>query len=177
MRFTPAPLSGLFIVEPELHTDERGFFARSWCAQEFEKQGLNPNLVQCSISFNHKAGTLRGLHYQAPPHQESKLVRCTMGAIFDVAVDIRENSPTYLKWFGVELSAENRKALYIPHGFAHGFQTLQDNSEILYQIAEFFNPDAARGLRWDDPKIGIKWPDAKNRIISDRDMGYALIVN
>ncbi len=118
---------------------------------------------------------MRGLHFQAEPHQEAKLVRCTMGAIFDVAVDIRENSPTYLKWFGVELSAESRKALYIPHGFAHGFQTLQDSSEILYQISEFFNPDAARGLRWDDPKIGVKWPQAKNRIISERDQEYPLL--
>lgn len=175
MKFISTPLSGLYVIEPELHQDDRGFFARSWCVEEFKKNGLDPALVQCNISFNHKAGTLRGLHYQADPHQESKLVRCTMGAIFDVAVDIRPKSPTYLKWFGVELSADNRKALYIPHGFAHGFQTLSDHSEVFYQMSEFYHADLARGLRWDDPKIGVTWPAAKDRTISDRDLSYGLL--
>lgn len=168
-------MDGLYVVEPQLHQDERGFFARTWCAEEFIAYGLNPKLAQCSFSFNHKSGTLRGLHFQSSPREEAKLVRCTMGAIFDVAVDIRPDSDTYLEWYGVQLTAENRKALYIPEGFAHGFQTLSDNTEILYQISEFYYPDLSRGYRWDDPKIGIVWPDAPQRIISDRDRDYPLL--
>ncbi len=175
MIFTATPLSGLCIVELEPISDERGFFARSWCGEEFIKHKLNPRLAQCNISFNHKAGTLRGLHYQSHPHQEAKLVRATMGSIFDVAVDIRPGSDTYLQWFGVELSAQNRKALYIPEGFAHGFQTLTDDAEVFYQMSESFYPELARGFRWDDPKIGIEWPDSPKRIISDRDLGYSLL--
>lgn len=174
MIFTPTPLEGLFVIELERIEDDRGFFARSWCAEEFIKNKLNPRLAQCNVSFNRKAGTLRGLHYQDDPHQEAKLVRCTMGKIFDVAVDLREDSPTYLKWHGTELSAENRKALYIPEGFAHGFQTLTDDSEVFYQMSESFYPELARGIRWDDPKIGVKWPEAQ-RIISPRDEAYSLL--
>lgn len=175
MIFTSTPLSGLHVIELEKHQDERGFFARSWCAEEFKKHGLNPALSQCNVSFNAKAGTLRGMHYQAAPSMEAKLVRCTRGKMFDVAIDIREKSPTYLKWFSCELSADNHKALYIPEGFAHGFQTLEDNTEVFYQMSEFFAPNLAHGMRWDDPKIGVKWPDMKNRIISERDLSYNFI--
>lgn len=175
VKFIATSLVGLYVIEPELQTDERGFFARTWCGEEFIKQGLNPKLAQCNVSFNNKAGTLRGLHYQIAPREEAKLVRCTMGAIFDVAVDIRPDSDTYLEWFGVELTAENRCAMYIPEGFAHGFQTLTDNSEVFYQMAEFYYPELAKGLRWDDPKIGIDWPKITHRIISDRDLAYSLL--
>lgn len=175
MKFIETPFSGLYVIELEKHLDERGFFARSWCSEEFKKHGLNPALVQCNVSLNSKAGTLRGLHYQAPPSAEAKLVRCTRGKMFDVAVDIREKSPTYLKYFSVELSADNHKALYIPEGFAHGFQTLEDNTEVLYQMSEFYAPDLARGIRWDDPKIGIKWPFPNDKTISQRDLSYNFI--
>jgi len=175
MKFIPTPLPGLMVIELEQQADERGFFARSWCGEEFIKNGLNPRLAQCNISFNARRGTLRGLHYQSDPHAEAKLVRCTMGKIFDVAVDIRPESDHYLGWFGIELSAENRRALYIPEGFAHGFQTLTDNAEVFYQMAESYYPDLARGLRYDDPKIGILWPISDNIIISDRDLSYTKI--
>jgi dTDP-4-dehydrorhamnose 3,5-epimerase len=174
MKFTPTKLSGLLIVEPEFKTDERGFFARSWCAGEMIENGLNPQLSQCSISFNAKVGTLRGLHYQDYPKPEDKLVRCTMGRIFDVAVDIRPDSDTYLEWFGIELSAENRLGLYIPRGFAHGFQTLCDGCEVFYMISEFYDPALSRGMRYDDPKIGVEWPVKGNIIISDRDLNFPL---
>ena len=172
MIFNKTPLEGLFVIELEKHHDERGFFARSWCAEEFKKHGLNPSLVQCNVSLNHKAGTLRGLHFQAPPSMEAKLVRCTKGRMFDVAVDIRPESKTYLKWYAIELSESNHKAFYIPEGFAHGFQTLEDNTEVFYQMSEFYAPELTRGLRWDDPKMNVQWPNARNRIISDRDQSY-----
>ena len=158
MRFIQTNLKGAYILEPEKLEDERGFFARTWCQQEFTDLGLDTELVQCSISFNKKKGTLRGMHWQLPPYAETKLVRCTKGAIYDVIVDLRKDSPTFLQWIAAELTAENRKALYVPKGFAHGFQTLEDNTEVLYQISEFYAPDYARGFRWNDPTFQINWP-------------------
>jgi dTDP-4-dehydrorhamnose 3,5-epimerase len=152
--------------------DERGFFARTWCQREFETHGLESRLVQCSISFNAREGTLRGLHYQAPPHEEVKLVRCTSGAIFDVIVDLRPPSPTFGHHYSVVLSSSNRLALYVPRGFAHGFQTLEDNTEVAYQMSEFFHPESARGLRWNDPALRISWPPTARRIITERDKNY-----
>ena len=164
-------LPGSFIIEPELLKDERGFFARTFCRKEFETYGLNPDLVQCDISFNKKKGTLRGMHYQVKPREEAKLVRCTMGAIYDVIIDIRSESPTFKQWFAVELTAENRKMLYVSEGFAHGFLTLQDNSEAFYQMSEVFVPDCARGIRWDDPAFHIEWPK-DILFIADRDLQF-----
>lgn len=158
MIFTETKLKGAYLVDLDLQEDERGFFARSWCQDEFEKHGLNPRLVQCNISFNKKRGTLRGLHYQSLPYQEAKLVRCTMGVLYDVIVDLRSDSPTFKEWFSVELTAQNRRALYVPEGCAHGFQTLVDNTEVFYQMSESFHPECARGVRWDDPAFGIVWP-------------------
>jgi dTDP-4-dehydrorhamnose 3,5-epimerase len=174
LKFIETPLAGLYVVEIEPLNDDRGFFARSFCARDFQAQGLEATVAQCNISFNEKAGTLRGLHFQASPREEAKLVRCTRGAIYDVAVDIRPNSRTYLKWYAVELTSENRRMLFIPHGFAHGFQTLVDKSEVFYVMFEFYYPESARGLRWDDPMLGISWPIA-SQIISDKDRAYPLI--
>lgn len=151
--------------------DERGFFARTWCRRECAAQGLKGQWVQCSISHNRRKGTLRGMHYQIAPHEEAKLVRCTMGAIFDVIIDLRPDSPTYAHHFSVVLTARNRELLYIPEGFAHGFQTLEDDTEVFYHISEFYAPDYARGVRWNDPAFGIRWPD-DDRIISERDQHY-----
>ena len=172
MIFTETPLKGAFVIEPEIIKDERGFFARTFCLEEFAAHGLNPNVAQCNISFNPKKGTLRGMHYQAKPREETKLVRCTLGAIYDVIIDLRPNSATSKRWFAVELSADNRKMLYIPEGFAHGFQTLEDNTEVFYQMSEFYAPEQARGIRWDDPAFAIKWPPAPERLISDKDQRY-----
>jgi dTDP-4-dehydrorhamnose 3,5-epimerase len=177
LKFTETQLKGAYIIEPELLTDERGFFARSWCQKEFTERGLNPNLVQCNISFNLKKGTLRGMHYQAKPHEEAKLVRCTMGAIYDVIVDIRPESPTFKQWVAVKLTAENRKMLYIPEDMAHGFQTLVDNTEVFYQMSEFYHSESATGLRWDDPVFGIEWKKQQNLIISDKDLSYPLFIS
>jgi dTDP-4-dehydrorhamnose 3,5-epimerase len=171
VKFTPTPLTGAYLIEPELLVDERGFFARTFCQQEFESYRLNPNLRQCNISVNQKKGTLRGMHYQTKPHEEAKLVRCTMGAIYDVIIDIRSESPTFKQWFAIELTAQNRKMLYIPEGFAHGFQTLVDNTEVFYQMSAFYAADCARGIRWNDPTFGIQWP-SDNRIISQKDLQY-----
>ncbi|HJT24348.1 MAG TPA: dTDP-4-dehydrorhamnose 3,5-epimerase [bacterium] len=171
MKFTETKIKGAFVIEPEKIEDERGFFARTWDRKEFGAQGLNPNLVQCSISLNKKKGTLRGMHYQAAPHGEAKVVRCTMGAIYDVILDLRPQSPTFKQWFAVELSAENRKELYIPEGVAHGFQTLADNAEVSYQISEFHHPESARGVRWDDPAFKIQWPLPMS-VISPKDSAY-----
>ena len=169
MRFTPLELDGAFIVDLDRIEDERGFFARSWCADEFQSRGLDPRTVQCNVSFNRKRGTLRGMHYQNPPHEEAKLVRCTQGAVYDVVVDIRADSPTYRQWVGVELTARNYRALYVPIGFAHGFQTLADDSEVFYQMAEAYHPESAAGFRHDDPAVGITWPvDLKT--VSDKDL-------
>lgn len=172
MIFKETRLRGAYIVELEPHADERGFFARTFCREEFITHGLNPDIVQCNISFNKKKGTLRGMHYQEKPFEETKLVRCSRGAIHDVIVDLRPGSPTYRQWVSVELNQENRKAVYIPPGFAHGFQTLQDNSEVLYQMSESYHSDHSRGIRWDDPALGIVWPLASQRIISSKDLTY-----
>jgi len=172
MIFVETGLKGAFVVEVEKLDDERGFFGRSWCKREFAEHGLNPNLSQCSVSFSRRRGTLRGLHYQIAPHEEAKLVRCTAGAIYDVIVDLRRGSPTFGKWFAVELTAENHRMLYVPEGMAHGLQTLEDNTEVFYQISEFYEPASARGVRWNDPAFGIEWPPA-DRIISARDASYA----
>ncbi len=173
MKFIETKLKGAYIIEIERISDNRGFFARSWCQQEFCDRGLNPNLVQCNISFNLKKGTLRGMHYQAKPHEEAKLVRCTKGAIYDIIIDIRPDSSTFKKWIAVELSSENRKMLYIPEGFAHGFQTLEDNTEVFYQMSEFYHPAGARGIRWDDPAFQLEW-QLMSKIISERDSSYTL---
>jgi len=172
MIFTETKLEGVFVIEPERLEDERGFFARTWCQREFKALGLNTHMAQCSISFNQKRGTLRGVHYQVAPHEEVKVVRCTMGAIYDVIIDLRRNSPTFRQWVSLELTAENRMALYIPEGFAHGFQTLEDNAEVLYQMSEFYHPEASMGVRWDDPAFNIRWPQADHRIISQADREY-----
>ncbi len=174
MKFLKTPLAGLYVVELDTLNDDRGFFARSFCAHEFEAVGLDSRVAQCNVSFNKRAGTLRGLHFQAPPHEEAKLVRCTQGAIYDVAVDIRRDSPTYGRWHAVELSAENWRMLFIPRGFAHGFQTLVNDSEIFYLMFEFYHPQSARGLRWDDPALAIPWPIA-NPIISDNDRVHPVL--
>jgi dTDP-4-dehydrorhamnose 3,5-epimerase len=170
--FTETELAGAWVVAPEPLSDVRGFFARTFDADEFARRGLRSVFPQCSVSYNARAGTLRGMHFQAPPHEEAKLVRCTAGAIFDVILDLRPGSATRGRWVGVELSAENRRALYVPEGFAHGFQTLADATEVFYQISADFAPAAARGVRWDDPAFGIEWPAADVRIISDRDRAY-----
>lgn len=171
MIFTATMLAGAYIVEPERLEDSRGFFARTWCQREFDEHGLNPRLVQCSMSFNVKKGTLRGMHYQAAPFEEAKLVRCTMGAIYDVIIDLRPYSPTYAQHLGIVLSAENRKMLYVPEGCAHGFQTLEENTEVSYQMSEFYAPGYGGGVRWNDPAFGIEWP-ADERTIIDRDQSY-----
>jgi dTDP-4-dehydrorhamnose 3,5-epimerase len=173
MKFTETKLQGAFIVEPEFLEDERGFFARTWCRHEFEARGLNPRLVQCNISFNRRRGTLRGMHYQVEPYAEAKLVRCTMGAIYDVILDLRPNSATFKEWLAVELTAENRRMLFIPEGLAHGFQTLEDNTEVFYQMSEFYHPECARRVRYDDPAFAIGWPLLVT-IVSDKDMIYPL---
>ena len=171
MRFTETRLKGAFIIEPERLEDDRGFFARTFCQKEFEAQGLNPKIVQCNISYNKHKGTLRGMHYQVAPMAEAKLVSCTRGAIYDVIIDLRHGSPTYCQWFAEELNTENRKMIYIPEGFAHGFQSLEDDTEVFYQMSEFYSPEHARGVRWDDPVFGIKWHE-RQRIISTKDKNY-----
>jgi len=174
MLFKPTKLKGVYIIDIESKKDERGFFARSFCQKEFSAAGLKLSIKQSSISYNKKRGTLRGLHYQIAPHREAKLVSCIRGAIYDVIVDLRNNSPTYRRWVGVELSEKNHKMLYIPEGFAHGFQTIKDNTIVFYQISEFYHPESARGLRWDDPVLAIKWP-VKNLTISPRDKTYIFL--
>lgn len=171
MIFSETRLKGAFIIDMEQIEDERGLFARSWCREEFEAHGLNPELAQCNISFNKRRGTLRGMHYQKPPHEEVKLVRCTMGAIFDVIVDLRSNSPTYKQWVGEELTAQNRRMFYVPEMFAHGFVTLTDATEVFYQMSTPYVPDSASGIRWDDPALNIHWPE-QPQMISQRDQSY-----
>jgi dTDP-4-dehydrorhamnose 3,5-epimerase len=168
MFFKKTKLGGVVEVHLDRKTDERGFFARSWCRTEFEEAGLDSRLVQCSISYNERRGTLRGMHYQAAPFAEVKLVRCTQGAICDVILDLRAESPTFKQWVAVTLSSENRNMVYIPDGCAHGFLTLADDTEIFYQMSEYFHPEVARGVRWDDPAFGIEWPE-KVAVISERD--------
>jgi dTDP-4-dehydrorhamnose 3,5-epimerase len=171
MRFEAAKVTGAFLIEPEPITDERGFFARIWCRDEFAAHGLNPTLAQANVSFNHRKGTLRGVHYQADPHQEAKLVRCTRGAIWDVVLDLRPDSSTYRAWTGAELSDANRAMLYIPEGCAHGFLTLTDAAEVAYQMSVPYAPEAARGIRYDDPAFGIEWP-GEVVVINQRDASY-----
>jgi dTDP-4-dehydrorhamnose 3,5-epimerase len=172
MKFVATELLDALVIEPERHEDSRGFFARLWCRDEFAEQGLVSGLAQCSISRNASAGTLRGMHFQIAPYEEAKLVRCTAGAIFDVIIDLRHDSPTYTRWFGVELDAETGCALYVPKGFAHGFQTLVDGADVLYMISDPYVPEASSGVRWDDPVFGIEWPDADALTISDRDRAW-----
>jgi dTDP-4-dehydrorhamnose 3,5-epimerase len=171
MIFVPTALPGTFVIELERLGDERGFFARTWSAQEFEAHGLNARLVQCSTSFNSRKGTLRGMHWQAAPFEETKLVRCTAGAIHDVVLDLRPDSPAYLQHVTAELSAANRRMLYVPEGCAHGFQTLVDNTEVFYQMSQVYSAEHARGVRWDDPAFGLSWPPGE-RIMNDRDRSY-----
>lgn len=171
MIFTETPLKGAYIIDPERLMDERGFFARTWCRQEFAQHGIHAEFVQCNISYNHRKGTLRGMHYQAAPHAEEKLVRCTAGLIHDVIVDLRDRSDTYRQWYAVELSSDNRRMLYIPGGFAHGFQTLADNVEVFYQMSEYYFADYARGIRWNDPSFGFQWPEPITAM-SERDQRY-----
>lgn len=171
MRFNAIPIAEAFVIELEEIADDRGFFARLYCREEFARHGLNPNHAQSSISFSPTRGTLRGMHYQAKPHEEAKLVRCTQGAVFDVVLDLRRGSPSFCKWHGIELSAANRRMFYIPEGCAHGFLTLSDNTEVHYQISEFQHPDSARGVRWDDPAFAIVWPE-RPRLFSDRDRSW-----
>lgn len=169
--FHPTSLAGVYVIEPERHEDERGYFARTWCQQEFAARGLQPRWAQGSVSYNRRRGTLRGLHFQSPPHAETKLVRVTRGAIFDVVLDLRPESPTRGQWQGWELTADNGYLVYVPTGCAHGFQTLADSSEVSYQISEFFHPPSAGGVRWNDPQFGIRWP-LPVTVISARDAKY-----
>ena len=172
MIFTETRLKGAYIIEPEKRADDRGFFARSWCEKEFAEHNLSLRTVQCNISFNTRKGTLRGMHYQVAPSAEAKLVRCTQGAIYDVIIDLRPDSPTFKQPVAETLTAGDHKMLYVPEGFAHGFLTLEDNSEIFYQMSEFYAPQHARGVRWNDPAFGIKWP-IRDPIMVDRDRNYS----
>jgi dTDP-4-dehydrorhamnose 3,5-epimerase len=172
MIFQATKLPGVYAVCIERKVDERGFFARTWCSREFESHGLSSLLVQCSVSFNAAKGTLRGMHYQAAPYPETKLVRCTRGAMYDVVVDLRRDSPAFKQWVGFTLNAENRQMVYVPEGCGHGFLTLAEGTEVLYQISEFYHPESARGVRWNDVAFRISWPE-EVRVISERDRTYA----
>ncbi len=174
MKFQETPLAGAYTIEMDRLEDERGFFARSFCAEEFAAHGLRPAMPQSSVSFNARSGTLRGLHYQAEPHAEDKLVRCTAGAIYDVIVDLRPHSPTTRHWFAVELSAANHRSLFVPKGLAHGFMTLREETEVLYMISVPYVAGLERGVRWNDPAIGISWPAAPS-VVSARDAAYPLL--
>lgn len=175
MLFTSTSLPGAYLVDLKRLEDERGFFARSWCAREATELGIDPNVVQCNVSFNKTKGTLRGMHLQLPPFAESKLVRATRGAIYDVIIDLRPTSSTFKQWLGVELTADNRRALFVPKGFAHGFQILEENTEIFYQMSAYYSPEHSRGVRWNDPAFGIQWPlevtemSPKDRVLPDFD--------
>ncbi|MCK5616562.1 dTDP-4-dehydrorhamnose 3,5-epimerase [Candidatus Pacearchaeota archaeon] len=175
MVFTEVELKGAYVIELELMEDERGFFARSFCQRQFEKRGLNPSIAQCNVSSNRKKGMLRGMHYQVAPHQEAKLVSCLRGSIYDVIIDLRPDSPTYCTSMAVELSAKNYKALYIPEGFAHGFQTLEDDTVVFYQMSEFYYPECFRGIRWNDPSFGVNWP-VPDPMLSERDRSHPVFV-
>lgn len=172
MIFTEAPLAGAWVVDLDRREDPRGWFARAFAAEEYAARGLETAVVHVNASFNERAGTLRGMHFQAEPHAEAKTVRCTRGAVFDVVVDLRPDSPTRHEWFGVELTEDNGRALYVPPGMAHGFQTLVDATELLYLMSHHHVPEAARGVRWDDPAFGVRWPDAEERTLSERDAAY-----
>jgi dTDP-4-dehydrorhamnose 3,5-epimerase len=175
MIFTETRLKGAFLLDLEPHEDRRGFFARTFCAREFSEHGLRPAIVQCSLSFTRQGGTLRGMHYQEPPHTETKLVRCTHGAIYDVIIDLRPGSATYLQHIGLELTAHNRRALYVPELFAHGFQTLVDDTEVIYQMSEFYAAGHARGLRYNDPALGLTWP-LPVTVLSEADAAWPLLL-
>ena len=168
MKFSETKLKGAFVVDIDPFRDERGYFSRMFCRNEFIAHGLNPDVAQCNVSFNHKRGTLRGMHYQLPPSAEVKFIRCVRGAIFDVIIDLRKGSPTYMQWVGVELTEENGRMFYVPEGFAHGYQTLADNTEVQYMVSEFYSPEHERGVRHDDPAFGIEWP-IENPMISEKD--------
>jgi dTDP-4-dehydrorhamnose 3,5-epimerase len=171
MIFNKTPFEGIYLIDVERHQDERGFFARTWCWKDFEEHGLNPRVVQCNLSYNKMRGTLRGMHYQAAPYEEAKLVSCTQGAIFDVIIDLHPDSPTFKKYLSVVLSAEVHNMLYVSEGFAHGFLTLTENTNVYYQMSEYYAPEYARGVRWNDPAFGIEWPEEVN-VISERDANY-----
>ena len=174
MIFEETKLKGAFIIKLEKREDERGFFARSWCQNEFNEHGLNAHIVQCNISYSKKKGTLRGMHFQAYPYEEVKMLRCVSGAIYDVIIDLRRDSATCYQWFAVELNSDNYKMLYVPQGFAHGYQTLEDDTVVFYQMSEFYHQECERGVRWDDPAFGIEWP-IENHIISSKDNLHPLV--
>ncbi len=172
MIFSESRVSGAYLIDVERHSDRRGFFARAWCKAEFEAAGLKTDFVQANIAFNIEKGTVRGLHYQVTPHSEAKLVHCTRGAIYDVIVDLRADSPSYHQWLGVELTSENHRMLYVPEGCAHGYQTLTDDSEVFDLVTQLYAPDVERGIRYDDPAFHIEWPE-EVQIISDKDRSWA----
>jgi dTDP-4-dehydrorhamnose 3,5-epimerase len=171
MIFDPTPLSGSFLITPERIRDERGYFSRTWCRREFEAHGLNPNVAQCNLSVSARRGTLRGMHFQREPHEEAKLVRCTAGAIYDVIIDLRPSSSTFLRHFGVRLDPSDDRMLYVPEGFAHGFLTLEDECEVFYQMSRSYEPSHAAGVRWNDPAFGIPWP-FEPTVMAERDRTY-----
>ncbi len=173
MKFTTTNLQNAMVISLDFHDDHRGGFARTFCAREFEEHGLKPVVAQCNLSYNHQKGTLRGMHYQMPPAAETKLIRCTRGAIYDVIIDLRPDSPSYLQHFGLELTADNRQALYVPEMFAHGYLTLTDQAEVIYQVGEFYSPGHEQGLRYDDPKFNIQWPIPVT-VLSAKDTGWPL---
>lgn len=172
MIFSETELPGAHIIDLDLIEDDRGFFARAWSQDEFAEHGLQTRVVQSNVAYNKRRGTLRGMHFQVAPHEEAKLIRCTRGALYDVIIDLRPDSPTYAKWIGVELSADNLRMLYVPEGLAHGYQTLEDETEAFYQVSEFYTPEAERGIRWDDPQFNIRWPPVDERIISEKDASW-----
>lgn len=169
MKFKAAPLKGVFVIDIDRNEDERGFFARAWCQQEFQDHGINADFVQANLALSKKRGTLRGMHLQLPPYAEGKLVRCIQGAVFDAIIDLRIDSPTYKQWFGLELSSENGKALFVPERFAHGYQSLVDNTMTFYHVTQFYAPEFESGIRWDDPAFGIQWPVTENPVVSEKD--------
>ena len=171
MIFSPTPLGGAFVIESEPDADERGLFARTWCRRELEARGLETRVAQCSTSFNKRKGTVRGMHYQSSPCAETKIVRCTRGSVYDVIIDLRPDSSTFTRHFGIVLTPDDRKAVYVPPGFAHGFQTLEDNTEVFYQMSEFYSPEHSQGVRWNDPAFQVPWPSG-DRIVSERDRSY-----
>jgi dTDP-4-dehydrorhamnose 3,5-epimerase len=172
MLFNETQLPGAFIIELEPRLDERGFFARTWCQREFAEHGLVSSIVQSNLSFSKRAGTLRGMHYQVAPNEETKLIRCTRGALYDVIIDLRPDSSTYGRWAAFELTDRNHKMLYVPRGFANGFQTLTDDVELVYHVSAFYSPESERGIRWNDPRFGIRWPDVPSRTISWKDQNW-----
>lgn len=172
MIFTEVDLPGAFVIDLDRVNDERGFFARAWSQDEFRNHGLTHRVVQANVAYNDRRGTLRGMHYQAAPHEEAKLIRCTRGSLYDVIIDLRPGSPTYRRWTGVELTAGDGRMFYVPEGFAHGYQTLEDDTEVYYLVSEPYAPQAERGVRWDDPAFAIDWPAAEQRIISEKDRGW-----